>query len=57
MFLITNTISNRINGFDNLINSSTEKKLVLNELDQLISYITKQWSKTNLFFYTYFQGV
>jgi hypothetical protein len=36
-FFNTNYYTNKINGFDYLINSSSEKKLVLNELDQLIS--------------------
>jgi len=41
----------RINGFDNLINTSTEKKLVLNELNQLITALQEK-DVTPIFFST-----
>jgi len=40
---------NRIKGFDNLINSSTEKELVLNELGELISTLQSKGVKPILF--------
>ena len=40
---------NRINGFDNLINSSTEKELVLNELGELISTLQSKGVKPIFF--------
>ena len=40
---------NRINGFDILINSSTEKKLVLNELGELISTLQSKGVKPIFF--------
>ena len=40
---------NRIKGFDNLINCSTEKELVLNELDQLISTLQSNGIKPIFF--------
>ena len=41
--------TNRINGFNRLINTSTEKKLVLNELDQLISTLQNNGIKPIFF--------
>jgi len=40
---------NRIKGFDNLINSSTEKELVLNELGELISTLQSKGVKPIFF--------
>jgi hypothetical protein len=40
---------NRIKGFDNLINSSTEKELVLNELGDLISTLQSKGVKPIFF--------
>ena len=49
-FFNTNYYTNKINGFDNLVNSSpSEKKLVLNELDQLISTLQNNGIKPILF--------
>ena len=49
-FFNTNYYTNKINGFDNLVNSSpSEKKLVLNELDQLISTLQNNGVKPILF--------
>ena len=46
-----NSYTDRINGFNKLIKTSTEKKLVLNELNQLITTL-KERSITPIFFST-----
>jgi len=43
--------ASRMNGFDNLINTSTEKRLVLNELNQLITTLQEN-GVTPIFFST-----
>ena len=46
--------TNRIIGFDNLINNSTEKEIVLNELEELISTLQRKGVKTIFFCNSYF---